>query len=120
MNYENLERMAKDPATPPVLQKRIWILLAASQGYGSRTIARLIGMSRKSASIWRERIDRKGAACIFNDNPGGRPRRFPEPWVEALRDILAAPGAPSLRALAKSMNIQPSVLSRALRRPPPK
>lgn len=120
MSYENLECLANNPSTPDRLKKRIWILLAASLGHGSCTTARHLGISRKSASKWRERIDRKGSACIFIEDAGGRPRRYPDSWVEAIREILAAPNAPSLREHARELKVNPSIISRALRRPPKK
>jgi transposase len=101
--------------------ERAKIVLLAAEGKQNREIARLCGITRRTAGLWRRRFIEKRIAGILKDAPRtGRKRRINE---EVIREIVrkTTQETPvgrthwSTRSLAKAMGLSPSTIGRVWR-----
>src|ERR1041384_5551145 len=106
-----LERLARGRKVPARVGERASIVLLAAEGKQNQEIARLCGVARKTAGLWRRRFVEKRIAGILKDAPrSGRRRRIDE---EVAREIVRkttqeTPEARthwSTRSLAKVMGL---------------
>ena len=107
------------------ITKRARIVLYALAGLSTEEIAALVDVSRQTVSLWIERFTRGGADALLHDAAGrGRHASIdPSTLRDRLRkaNLLNEDGQPTnLRRAAAFLNVSPSTLWRALRKPPSK
>ena len=117
-----LERLARGRKVPTRVGERARIVLFAAEGKQNQEIARLCGVARKTAGLWRRRFAEKRIAGILKDAP--RPGRKLRVNEDVTREIIRkttqeTPEARthwSTRSLAKVMGLSPSTIGRVWRR----
>jgi transposase len=120
-----LERLVRAAKPPRRVVKRARIVQYALDGVSTEQIAALVGVSRQTVTLWIDRFTRGGADALLHDVAGrGRHASIdPSTLRERLQgaDLLNEDGLPTnLRRAAAFLNVSPSALWRALRKPPSK
>lgn len=119
---EELERLARGRKVPARVVERARIVLLAAEGKQNQEIARLCGVTRRTASLWRRRFVEKRIAGILKDAPrsGRRPRISEEVIREIVRKTTQETPEGrthwSTRSLAKVMGLSPRTIGRVWRR----
>ena len=117
-----LERLARGRKVPARVGERARIVLLAAEGRQDQEIAKLCGVVRQTAGLWRRRFVEKRIAGILKDaSRPGRKRRISE---EVIREIVrkTTQETPegrthwSTRSLAKVMGLSPRTIGRVWRR----
>jgi transposase len=117
-----LKRLAQGRKVPARVGERARIVLLAAEGKQDQEIARLCGIARQTAGLWRRRFVEKRIAGILKDaTRPGRKRRLSE---EVIREIVrkTTQETPegrthwSTRSLAKVMGLSPRTIGRVWRR----
>lgn len=67
---ERLHRWTRSPTTPQRLVIRSRILLLLGEGHSAREVARMLGVSRHTVNLWRQRFSAGGCDAIAHDKPG--------------------------------------------------
>jgi transposase len=119
---EDLERLAVGRKVPARVVERAGIVLLAAEGKQNREIAKILGVERRTVSLWRRRFVEKGIPGILKDAP--RPGRRPRISAEVIADIIrkttqetpAGRTHWSTRSLGKAMGLSPSTIGRVWRR----
>jgi transposase len=119
---EELERLARGRKVPARVVERARIVLLAAEGKQNQEIARLCGVTRRTASLWRRRFVEKRIAGILKDAPrsGRRPRISEEVIREIVRKTTQETPEGrthwSTRSLAQVMGLSPRTIGRVWRR----
>ena len=119
---EELERLAGGRKVPARVVERARIVLLAAEGKQNQEIARLCGVTRRTASLWRRRFVEKRIAGILKDAPrsGRRPRISEEVIREIVRKTTQETPEGrthwSTRSLAQAMGLSPRTIGRVWRR----
>jgi transposase len=119
---EDLERLAVGRKVPARVVERAGIVLLAAEGKQNREIAKILGVERRTVSLWRRRFVEKRIPGILKDAP--RPGRRPRISAEVIADIIrkttqetpAGRTHWSTRSLGKVMGLSPSTIGRVWRR----
>lgn len=75
-SLKELRRLVSSPSTPQGLAQRAQVVLLANEGKSNAEIARLLGLSVKTARKWRERWRSKGKDGLDDAARSGRPSRI--------------------------------------------
>ena len=101
------------------LAQRAWIVLLAAQGVSNTAIASMVGVSRPTVILWRNRYAQAGIAGLGDLERSGRPR-----GIDDLQVVVATLAAPpehlgvthwSARLLAKELGISFASVARIWR-----
>jgi hypothetical protein len=117
---ELLERWIRAEATPPRIAMRARIVLLASDGCSSRAIARTLGVTVRTVSLWRHRCEAEGPTGLLRDAPGrGRtPTITIGPNVTRVLALIESPPAPgerwTIRRVAEATGISRASIHRIL------
>ena len=105
--------------TPQRVVRRARIVLLAADGISGREIARQLGVSTHTVSLWRRRYLSGGPSALLRDAPGrGRKSTVIDGAAARVRGLLASePTARrwTVRALASAMGISRASVHRALK-----
>jgi transposase len=113
-----LIRWSRGRRTPARLVLRARIVLLASEGKENIEIAKLLGTSRHTVSLWRERFAQKGLSGIEKDAPrGGRkPRKGNQAARRIIERTIKGPPANathwSVRTMARELKVSPTLVHR--------
>jgi hypothetical protein len=88
---KTLQRWIRMPTAPQRLVLRSRIVLMLADGCPAREVARRLGVSRPTVSLWRRRYMQEGCDVLTRDRPGrGRPRAAAkQPLVASQRNLSA-------------------------------
>ncbi len=103
--------------TPQRVVRRARIVLLTDEGLSAREIARRLGVSTHTVSLWRRRFPAGGPEAIARDAPG-RGRKAAAHAHARVRALLATPPASgrwTVRALATAAGISRASAHRALK-----
>jgi transposase len=118
---EELEKLARGRKVAARVVERARIVLLASVGKQNREIAEILGVTRRTAGVWRRRFIEKRVAGILKDAPrAGRRRLISEDTIREIvrKTTQETPMAGthwSTRSLAKVMGLSPSTIGRIWR-----
>lgn len=113
-----LEGWIKAPTSPQRIVMRAKIVLMAAEGMSNRRIAHLVGTSRPTVLLWRNRFASGGVDALLEDAPGrGRPPRISVSKVKSIvkgTTQTRPPGAThwSTRTMAKAQGVSHSTVQR--------
>jgi transposase len=113
-----LERWVAALNTPQSVAQRARIVLAASDGRSNSEIARVLGVSRPTVIMWRERFGRGGPSALSETQPGrGRKRVISAAKVKAIVQATTQSSPPgethwSCRTMAKAQGVSPATVQR--------
>jgi transposase len=113
-----LESWLRGRSTPARLVLRARIVLLAAEGQENQEIGELVGASRQTVGLWRQRFAAQGLRGIEKDAPrGGRPGSVRADWerriIEAtLRDQPINATHWSTRTLARALGVSRSLVHR--------
>jgi transposase len=113
-----LEQWMRAGSTPQQVVLHAMIIAAAAQGRSDRAIAAALGIQRRTAALWRQRVNEQGIGCVWEVAPGrGRkPRYGPtkvKRWIEAtLRSRPKGSTHWSTRSLACAQGVSKSTIHR--------
>jgi transposase len=113
---ELLERWLSSRATPPSVSRRARIVLLAGAGGSNREVARRLGVSCSTVSLWLRRFEEGGAWALTETKPGrGRKPKISQAKVNAIVKA-GVEGEPrrlaSCRAVAKEHGVSPASVHR--------
>jgi transposase len=117
---ELLERWIRAETTPPRIATRARIVLLAADGCSSRAIARTLGVTVRTVSLWRRRCEAEGPTGLLRDAPGrGRtPSITIGPNVTRVLALIESPPAPgerwTIRRVAEATGISRASIHRIL------
>src|SRR5436305_14786799 len=72
---EVLEKLARGRKASARVVERARIVLLAAEGKQNQEIAKICGVTRKTASLWRRRLVEEGIAVVLRDAPRAGRRR---------------------------------------------
>lgn len=113
-----LQRWVCAHSTPQQVTQRCQIILAAADGQGDKDIAAELGINYKTAALWRARLRKEGADCLWEVAPGrGRKPSYDTAKIAAMINttLQTRPlGAThwSCRSLAKEHGVSKATVSR--------
>ena len=103
---------------PQRVARRARIVLLVSEGCSTREVARRLGVSTHTVSLWRRRFQAGGSAALLSDAPGrGRKATVTTQAHARVRALLSTPptaGRWTVRALAAAVGISRASVHRAL------
>jgi len=118
---EVLEKLARGRKASARVVERARIVLLAAEGKQNQEIAKICGVTRKTASLWRRRFVEKGIAGILKDAPrAGRRRSIGEEVIgeivrKTTQETPVAGTHWSTRSMAKVMGLSPRTIGRVWR-----
>ncbi|MEK7862909.1 MAG: IS630 family transposase [Chloroflexota bacterium] len=117
----SLRELSRARGTPRGVAERAAIVLAAADGQSHAAIARRLGCSVPTVTLWRRRFAERGIAGLRDAHRSGRPRRYDERFRQTLiATTLAKPedGSThwSTRRLAKEVGASASTVRRIWRK----
>jgi len=113
---EQLLGIVNSPTAAQRMVKRARIILRLSGGRSGEAVAKEMGLSVQSVSLWRKRFAQEGLAGLQERPRSGRKRRFDE----AVRQKIVARAVrmdppPSCRVVAEELGVSPSTVGRVWR-----
>jgi transposase len=117
-DQEQLHKWLRAPSTPQQVVLRSQIALSAHEGRQDLEIAAQLDINRHTAALWRGRVAKEGAGCVWDIRPGrGRKPRYAKKRIQQI--ISATVGAPpkgithwSCREMARAQKISKSTVNR--------
>jgi transposase len=113
-----LERWVAAQKTPQSVAVRARIVLMAAEGQSNSEIARVLGVSRPTVIMWRERFAQGGPAVLSEIKPGrGRKRVITAAKVNEIVAVTTQSSPPgethwSCRSMAKAQGVSPATVQR--------
>jgi transposase len=114
-----LRRWARSPGAPHRVVTRSRIALLAAEGHPPAAVARMLGVSRATVRLWRERFLLGGPSALWRDAPGrGRRPGLTARVTHAVRmatESESGGGRASARAVARRAGVSPTSVRRVWR-----
>jgi LuxR family maltose regulon positive regulatory protein len=106
--------------TPQRVARRARIVLMAAEPRSAAAIARTLGISARTATLWPKRYAEGGPGALWRDAPGrGRPTVLSDETIARARHLLAdappAGGRWTIRRLAATLGLSRSSVQRLIR-----
>ncbi len=113
-----LEQWIRAGSTPQQVVLHAMIIAEAARGHSDQVIATALSVQRRTAALWRRRVNALGIGCVWEIAPGrGRKPRYGRAkvkrWIEAtLQSRPAGATHWSTRSLARAQGVSKSTIHR--------